>query len=267
MQFYLGTHRPEWLSRCDVPLMVSDTTLRERRTLPRAAGTWVLDSGGYTEIARHGRWREPAAGYAARVARYAAEVGGLTWAAPQDWVCQPWAITGGQMGSQSFVGTGLSVAEHQTRTVASLLELRALAAPGVHFIPMLQGGTAGEFAGCAAAYAAAGVDLAAEPVVGIGSVAGQQGDPARVGPILAAVAEAGVTRVHGFGFKIKGLRRFAWALASADSMAWSFDARMGTRLPTCTHRAAKCGNCLAYALRWRAHLLDTIRWQQPSLFA
>jgi hypothetical protein len=34
----------------------------------------------------------PADEYAGLVARYAEEIGGMDWAAPQDWMCEPWII-------------------------------------------------------------------------------------------------------------------------------------------------------------------------------
>jgi hypothetical protein len=65
------------------------------------------------------------------------------------------------------------VAEHQRRTVASVAQLRALA-PDLWFIPVLQGYTTAEYLTCADLYAAAGIDLAAEPLVGLGSVCRRQ---------------------------------------------------------------------------------------------
>ncbi len=56
------------------------------------------------------------------------ECGQLDWAAVQDWVCEPFMLK----------RTGLSVREHQRRTVASYLDLRSLA-PEVPWVPVLQG--------------------------------------------------------------------------------------------------------------------------------
>jgi len=89
MRFYLGTHRPNWLARTNVPLFISDRQLRDRVKLPRSAGNWALDSGGFTEISLNGRWITTAADYAARVRRYSEEIGGLDFAAVQDWMCEP----------------------------------------------------------------------------------------------------------------------------------------------------------------------------------
>src|SRR5690242_4741899 len=97
MRFYLGTHMPSWLTKTDVPLFVSHRRLLgelrpgrgARKTLPRARGPWALDSGGFTELQMFGEWRTTPAEYIAAVRRYRDEIGGLVWAAPMDWMCEP----------------------------------------------------------------------------------------------------------------------------------------------------------------------------------
>ena len=260
--FLLGTHQPGWLARAGVPLFVSDVRLRVYRRLPVAAAPWALDSGGFTELQRFGRWTIGPAEYADRVRRYRDVIGHLTWAAPQDWMCEPMVIHGGQAGRMRFAGTGLSVAEHQRRTVASYLELRAIA-PDLPFIPVLQGYACAEYQRCADLYAAAGIDLTAQPLVGLGSVCRRQAT-AEACQIITALHAQGITRLHGFGVKILGLARYGHLLTSADSLAWSEDARRrGHPMPGCpAHQLgcpprcrahhANCANCLRYALHWRA---------------
>lgn len=241
MRFYLGTHRPAWLGRLDVPLFVSIRTLRERPVGGRALAPWAMDSGGYTELSRYAGWATPAAAYAEEIEGFAERVGGLAWAAPQDWICAPLVLA----------ATGLSIEEHVQRTVASVVELRGLVR-GVHVAAMLQGWTLDDYVRCAELYAAAGVDLAGEPVVGLGSIAGRQDRP-EVAWIVRQLAGLGLP-LHGFGVKVRGWEAFGDVLASADSMAWSFDARRAERLPGCAHRGT-CSNCERYALRWREALL------------
>lgn len=260
-RFLLGTHQPGWLAKAGVPLFVSDPRLRVYRRLPLAAAPWALDSGGFTELQQHGRWTCGPAEYAARVRRYRDGIGALMWAAPQDWMCEPIVIAGGRAGRLTFAGTGLSVAEHQRRTVASVLDLRALA-PDILWLPVLQGYTAAEYLTCADLYAAAGVDLAAEPLTGLGSVCRRQATT-EAEQIITALHARGITRLHGFGVKILGLRRYGHLLASADSLAWSEDARRKQRPmpgcpahrpgcpPRCCAHHANCANCLRYALAWR----------------
>ncbi len=200
--FWLGTHQPAWLAQAGVPLFVSDVRLRAYRRLPVAAAPWALDSGGFTELQQYGRWTVTAVDYAARVRRYRAAVGNLTWAAPQDWMCEPIVIAGGRGGRLTFAGTGLNVAEHQRRTVASVTELRAIA-PDVWWLPVLQGYTVDEYLWCAERYAAAGIDLTAEPLVGLGSVCRRQAT-GEAEQIITALHSAGITRLHGFGVKTLG---------------------------------------------------------------
>jgi hypothetical protein len=258
-RFFLGTHQAGWLATAGVPLFVSDRRLRSYRRFPRAAASWALDSGGFTELAAFGTWAHgpTPAQYADRVRRYADQIGRLVWAAPQDWMCEPAIIA----------KTGLSVADHQSRTVANYCLLRELA-PDLPFVPVVQGWTTDDYLRCVQLYDRAGIPLANFPLVGVGSVCRRQSTTG-VGHILTALHEVGVTRLHGFGFKVHGLRRFANLLSSADSMAWSVDARRKPPLPDCTgHR--NCANCPRYAHRWRATVLAAINQApgavQPALF-
>jgi hypothetical protein len=245
MDFLLGTHMPHWLGLVDVPLFVSHRRLMKRKTLPRALGPWALDSGGFTELQMFGEWRTSPSEYAAAVRRYRDQIGNLMWAAPQDWMCEPIVINGGKVGRLTFAGTGLSVAEHQRRTVANLLELRQLA-PDLPFIPVLQGYAIEDYHRCAAMYEAAGIDLTAEPIVGLGSVCRRQGT-AEIAELVASMAARGI-RLHGFGVKTQGVRSSSAGLASADSLAWS---SRGYRVPGCTSSHKTEANCLTFALAWR----------------
>lgn len=244
MIFYLGVHEPGWMKQVDVPLMVSRNRLARPGRLPQARGRWVLDSGGFTELQRHGGWRIDARTYAREVAEYR-EAGNMDWAAPQDWMCEPAIIHGGH----GFVGTGLSVAEHQARTVGNFIELKALDAP---VIPVLQGFSLAEYEHCVTLYERAGVKLALEPIVGLGSVCRRENTD-EIGAVVTAMTAHGI-RCHGFGCKAGAVRRYGGILASADSMAWSLG---GRRRGTCTHLKSRCANHLHWALDWRQELLDT----------
>ncbi|GAA1954645.1 DUF7221 family queuine tRNA-ribosyltransferase-like protein [Catenulispora subtropica] len=254
--FLLGSHQPGWLACAGVPLFISDRRLRPYKTLPRAAAPWALDSGGFTELKDYGDWTTSPEDYVIRVRRYRDQIGRLMWAAPQDWMCEPAVIAGGRMGPLTFVGTGLSVAEHQRRTVENFLQLRDLA-PDLPFVPVIQGYTLPEYLACVGLYEDAAVDLAAFPVVGLGSVCRRQGT-AEAHDIITALRQRGIPRLHGFGVKTLGLARYGHLLCSADSLAWSLDARReGTPLPGCT-RHKNCANCLRYALRWRTGVINTL---------
>lgn len=233
---YLGTHEASWLALPDAPpLMVSWRRLRSRRTFPRAAGRWVLDSGGFTELATYGRWTCGPHEYATSVRRIIDEVGAPDWIAPQDWMAEPFMTE----------RTGLTVAEHQVRTVDNFNRLRDIAGD-LPVIPVLQGYTRDEYLRCADLYARNGTDLTAEPTVGIGSVCRRQGTT-EAAVIVRELAGYGIA-LHGFGLKTLALARLAHVLKSADSLAWSYNARRNPPLPGCTHR--KCANCYRWAKRW-----------------
>jgi hypothetical protein len=250
VRFYLGSGEPSWLARTDVPLFVSRRRLARVKAAPRASGAWALDSGGFTELKDFGRWTVTPGEYAAQARRWRDEAGGLAFAAAMDWMCEPAVLHGGNFGGMRFVGTGLTVAEHQRRTVANFVELRALA-PDLPVVPVLQGWEEADYLRCLDLYAAAGVDLTREPLVGLGSVCRRQ-DTGMAERLVRRLHAAGL-RLHLFGFKLKGLARCARWAASSDSMAWSYDARRGKPLPGCPHR--KCANCLRYALAWRGKAL------------
>jgi hypothetical protein len=256
--FFLGTHLPHWLRLDDVnvPMFLSDRRMRRYRRLPRATTTWALDSGGFTELSHYGCWDHgpTPAQYVARIRRYRDNVGHLAWAAPQDWMCEPHILA----------KTGLTVAEHQRRTVDNYLRLVDLA-PDLLIVPAVQGGTSLEYLRCVELYAEAGVDLTRASLVGVGSICRRQ-STVEVGDILTYLHQAGLTRLHGFGVKTHGLARYAHLLVSADSMAWSAQARRRPPLPGCRHRT--CANCRRYALAWRRGVVAaTARTVgQPALF-
>lgn len=238
-RFFLGTHQPGWLADSPVPLFISDRRLRAiRRPLP-AMCDWALDSGGFTELSTHGTWAHgpsPAA-YAERVRIYQQCIGRLQWAAPQDWMCEPFIVA----------KTGLTIREHQWRTIDNLFDLRRHG-PGLPFIPVLQGWAVDDYLHHIDLYRAAGLDLTTEPLVGVGSVCRRQGTD-EIGEVFTAIRDAGVTRLHGFGVKALGLRRYGHLLASADSMAWSMQARREPPLPGCSGHI-NCANCRRYAYTW-----------------
>lgn len=266
--FYLGTHMPGWLSWLGVPLFVSDVRLRAYRTLPRAAARWALDSGGFSELQKHGRWTVTPVEYIHRIERYHRMIGKLDWAAPQDWMCEPIVINGGRVGPLVFAGTKLSVHEHQRRTIANWLELDGLARARrsmPRIIKVIQGYEVGDYLRHIDMYRSHGIDLRDEPLVGVGSVCRRQNmDEACA--ILDAINGAGIRNIHAFGFKAIGLRRNHRKIETADSQAWSLDARYVEPLDECRGGGHKnCANCPRYALRWRTRLLASLKTERIAV--
>lgn len=244
--FYLGTHHPHWLKFVAVPLFVSRRALVRMKTMPRAIGSWALDSGGFTELSLHGRWTLSPAMYVAEARRFRSEIGAFDFAAPQDWMCEPVMLK----------RTGLTVQDHQRLTIENLLELRELA-PDVPWMPVLQGWGVGDYMRHVEAYDRAGVDLAREKIVGVGTVCRRQ-NTATAAIIMTSLAAEGLA-LHAFGFKIQGLAVCSAELASADSLAWSYSARRNPPLPGHDARHKNCANCPEYALLWREQALAAIR--------
>ena len=264
--FYLGAHQPAWLATADVPLFVSHRRLVGRRNLRplRARCSWALDSGGFSELSRYGQWRTDPLEYVQWVKGYDLEIGNLDWAAPQDWMCEPWIVA----------KTGLSVREHQERTVENFVLLEQLwakwdakftfhsGAPSP-FMPVLQGWEPSDYWICIDMYAEAGVRLADYPLVGLGSVCRRQA----TGAIDTLARSIGcVLPLHAFGVKISGLASYGRWLTSADSMAWSF---AGRREPGCAATHSSEANCRRFALSWRERAvaaLEASRADQLQLF-
>jgi hypothetical protein len=112
---------------------------------------------------------------------------------------------------------------------------------------------------CADLYEQHGVDLAAEPVIGVGSVCRRQHSPA-VEQVMRSLAARGL-RLHGFGVKTGGLARYADALVSSDSMAWSL---RGRHVPGCSPSHRSESNCLRFALAWHRHVTDSLPGQTAA---
>lgn len=265
--FYLGTHRSSWLDEkacaevpdemvaswvetAGIPLFISRRQLEKRRKLPRARARWALDSGGFTELTKFGGWELSAREYVALVRRFRDDIGQLDWAAPMDWMCEV----------EQLQRTGLSVPQHIERTVQNFLELRALA-PDLPIIPVLQGLRMEDYAVCLRLYEKAGVDLRKEKAVGLGSVCRRQSDD-EVVEFAEEMSKYGL-RLHGFGFKIEGLKKAQHFFVSADSMAWSYGARRSAS--HCPEGKNTCANCLHEALAWRQKLLSNLgkEWAYP----
>jgi hypothetical protein len=264
-EFFLGTHRPHWLYpgrrklRPRGPLFVSIRQIRHARkgAYPRSDTPFAVDSGGYTELLMHGRWTGTAAAYARSIVALSEQTGTLAWAAIQDWMCEPWILRGGSppTGGKAAPGTGLTVADHQRLTVESYLELRELA-PGIQWMPVLQGQDVGDYLDHVEQYAGAGVDLLALDRVGLGSVCRRQ-STAAILEIVEPLAGLGL-RLHGFGIKSLGLRWVSHMFTSTDSLAWSFRARQAAQHGEPGAKGSDA-NCQLYAEAWRAKIHGVIR--------
>ena len=250
LMFYLGTHRPWWLAKSPVPLCISAHTLanyRGRRGPEISGVPYIIDSGAFTEIRDHGTWRWDEDEYGGMIYRLMEDCGyPPCFVAPLDYPCE----------SQVLARSGLSVREHQEWTLESYRYL-AREFPAAPWMPVLQGWTPEDYARHDAMYRKAGIELGALPRVGLGSVC-RRGSIRPVGVIAGMFAGRGY-RLHGFGLKSTALRAYASYFASADSLAWSYEARVTERrLPGCRH-AGPCNNCPRWAMHWRERVIGAIR--------
>ena len=254
---------PHWLESTDASLFISRRRMPSRK-LYRPLGEWALDSGGFSELSLYGEWRTSPEAYAEEVRRWS-RMPGVLWAAAQDWMCEPFICE----------KTGLTVAEHQRRTVGNYLRLLELA-PEIAWTPVVQGFRPGEYLECVRLYERNGVDLRSVPTVGLGSVCRRQ-QTGGVDSVCRELHRDGI-RLHGFGVKLSGLPTLRAWLHSADSMAWCKRASKEPPMPECVREAEtkgrachkNCSNCLRFALDWRRQALKKIdrpdRVPQGTLF-
>lgn len=216
MQFYVGLHQPSdarHVDRC----MVSYARLRGRRS-DFPARAWMLDSGAFSELTRHGAYRDAPEVYARAVGRWAG-CGQLQAAVSQDWMCESFVLA----------ATGLSLADHQRLTIERYDALRALVPPSIHLMPVIQGYLPQQYATHVTAY---GDRLRPGMWAGVGSVCKRNGRPGDAAAVLRAVHQARPDlRFHAFGLKLTALEsaEVRGLLHSADSMAWSYAARRDGR--------------------------------------
>ena len=218
MYFYVGIPQPSDARHFE-RAFISVNRLRLRdgsrhgRKSPFTAGDWIMDSGAFTTIAKHGGYPESVDSYAAEIRRWAGR--GLVAAVSQDFMCEPFMLA----------KTGLTIEDHQRLTIERYDDLRACDVGGVYIMPVLQGYAPADYASHVRQY---GARLAFSAYVGVGSVCKRNARPAEILAVLSAIkAERPDLRLHGFGVKKTSLRVQAIrdALYSADSMAWSYSAR------------------------------------------
>lgn len=214
MQFFVGLKNPNHAKQF-ARAFISITTIRDRKS-DFGANDWILDSGAFSIIQRHRGYpeSESVAVYAAQIRRWRTS-GNLLAAVAQDYMCGPDALA----------LTGLSVAEHQRLTIERYDALVA-ERTGVYILPVLQGWRPRDYAAHIRQY---GRRLKHNAWVGVGSIVKRNVEPRAIRGVLDAIrAERPDLRLHGFGIKVTSLavRDIQDALFTADSMSWSFQARM-----------------------------------------
>ena len=214
MQFYVGIHQPSDAKRLGaVFVSVNRLSGPKGRKRPFTSAPWIMDSGAFTTIFRHGGYPEPVSVYAAHIRRWAEP--NLRAAVAQDYMCE----------SAMLAKTGLTIADHQRLTIERYDALLEEDLAGVYLMPVLQGYAPADYARHVRAY---GARLAPGAYVGVGSVCKRNANPGAILAVLEAIHDVRPDlRLHAFGLKTTSLAvpAIREALESADSMAWSFAAR------------------------------------------
>jgi hypothetical protein len=218
MVFYPGIHHPH-IAHHFPRVMVSVNTLRRRRG-PFDVNDWLMDSGAFTQILKHGGYTESPDAYIAEIIRWSTNGNPLA-AVSQDMMVEPAMLE----------RTGLTVEEHQRLTLERYDRIRDNTPTSVHILPVLQGYDPAEDVEHIRQY---GDRLTPGMRVGVGSVCKRNGNRSAVGAVLGtSKTERPDLRLHGFGLKLTALgnENVRENLGSSDSIAWSFGAWKAGRDP------------------------------------
>lgn len=178
---------------------------------------WVMDSGAFTEINKHGEFRTSPSEYVEGINRWA-DCGNLLAAVSQDYMCEDVALK----------STGGTVREHQRKTVERFHEIISHE-PNTYILPVLQGYKPKEYAEHIDMYKPY---LKPNKWVGVGSVCKRNSDVDALYEVFDRIKQKRPDlRLHAFGVKKTALedKRIRRLLHTADSMAWSFNARYQDR--------------------------------------
>lgn len=211
VRFFVGMHQPSDADKVE-RAFVSVNRLRGRKSDFKVRD-WIMDSGAFTTILKHGGYPEGVEEYAAQIKRWKS-CGNLLAAVAQDYMCE----------DHMLKLTGMTIPEHQRLTIERYDALMACNV-GVHILPVLQGYAPEDYVSHIRQY---GSRLPFGMWVGVGSVCKRNGDPRAIENVLLAIKrERPDLRLHGFGVKQTALGSglVRELLYTADSMAWSFAAR------------------------------------------
>ncbi len=214
MTFYVGLDDLYYAFRFN-NAFISVNRLKQRKSFFKV-NRWIMDSGAFTEISTHGRYRTTVEEYAAEINRWK-DCGNLEMAVSQDYMCEPFILE----------KTGFSVETHQKLTISRFDALKKIS--NVPVMPVLQGFLPGDYLTHLNSY---GDRLTQGMRVGVGSVCKRNSHPAMISFILSGIKRKRPDlKLHGFGLKLTALRRgdIRNLLFSSDSMAWSFAARKNGR--------------------------------------
>lgn len=212
MRFYVGLHHPNDC-RHFYHCMVSVNRIRNRKSRFHV-DDWIMDSGAFTELLRHGRYRHTPQEYVKQILRWRKN-GNMVAAVSQDYMCQPFICA----------KTGLDVPTHQRLTIERYDVITALVRNRVYIMPAIQGYQPEDYVSHLHQY---GNRLTENQWVGVGSVFKRSNNARQIEDVLGVIRSLRPDlRLHGFGLRVSALQSpfVRSCLYSFDSMAWSFIAR------------------------------------------
>ena len=226
MIFFVGLHQP---SDCKhfKNSFVSVNRLWKRKSAFEVKN-WVLDSGAFSQIFKYGGFEKSEIDYANEILRWK-DNGNLLAAVSQDYLCEP----------EILDKTGMSVFEHQQKTLERYLRIKSLVNEKVYIMPVLQGYMPKEYLNHLEMY---GNLLKKNQWVGVGSLVKRSNSPQMVWWIISEIKKKRPDlKIHGFGLKFSSLnyKPLKNLLYSSDSMAWSFAARKSGENPNDWREARK----------------------------
>jgi hypothetical protein len=245
MRFFIGLHQPadaKHFREC----FMSVNRLRNRKSA-FPVNDWIMDSGAFSTILRHGGYPRPVSDYATHIRRWK-DNGRLLAAVAEDYMCEPVMLA----------KTGLTVADHQRLTIErydTLLREQT----GVYILPVLQGYAPEEYV---THIKQDGTRLSNAAWVGVGSICKRNASPCLILDVLIAIkAERPDLQLHGFGLKTTALAHgtIRAMLETADSMAWSFAARREGTGANDWRNAAKFRAAIGSPQIYQSHLIEAYK--------
>lgn len=239
MQFYVGLHQPADAQHFD-RAFISINRLKNRKS-DFPVRNWILDSGAFTQVAKHGGYTMSVREYAWQIVRWS-KCGNLVAACAQDYMCEPFMFTGQDFGVvdrepsklspaarklkeeieyliaegasplwfNDYFGpvedmwTPIGVRDHQVLTVERYDRLRYELRKWhcrTRLMPVLQGYESHEYVECIDLYEEAGF-LPPGAYVGVGSICKRNSNADTVEGVLNTIlGRRPDLRLHGFGLK------------------------------------------------------------------
>lgn len=248
----MGLHQPSDAQHFDAAFVSVNRLVKRKGSFK--VGDWIMDSGAFSHMLRDGE-HMPIAEYVGLILRWK-ENGNLLAAVTQDYMCESFILK----------KTGLTIQDHQRLTVERYDALLH-AATGVYIIPVLQGYAPDDYVEHLRMY---GDRLKPRMWVGVGSICKRNSSPRAIRDVLMAIkASRPDLRLHGFGLKTTALADgvIRSLLETADSMAWSFRARMEGRNGNDWKEAARFRDSVGQPTEYQGHLIQELcRNQNKEIF-